>query len=660
LRSFSKESQDPIVFTWKCPPEFKTLCSSTTSSSLSLKAADYSSIIPIPTDNDSYEIEIGLKKDRRIASSIIKLSLKKPLKPALEGAAIDLAALIVISPFSRGGSPELLVGVSYLDKTLNILDYTYYWTVYHFKNEAQYLNGRKEPNLKVLNEELLTGDNVFTIIVTDKTGKTYSKNYSYEKGRAPYGGSCVVSPSNGISMQTNFKFGISGWITNSEPMIYRIKYLNKDNVYIDISKGGFPDATWTTNMIPVAKDFIVEVIDSSGLSSNSPCSLKVKSNPVILSLESYLDGEFDPNNRLLLVEIYKSNKENLDPVDKDPSLNNKALDMIDYYMQNAGNIQQDLENIVARIMSISNQPFDKDKLLIVNNSIKIIVDNIDPLLQYIDKMQNVYRILDNIFKKASSMEELKNDKDLIDILQNYLNQLNGKLFTSIINGQGLLVANESYDTKMNKVSKLNVPTLALDYDSGSERKFNSNRSNRKRTKIRYLQNPTDQADCYNSEAAICIPPGNITSIMNSAGSNGIGFQGQLNKKVQLPIAEKQYSNSLDFELSAEAKNRKFRRLDVADLNIRFEIRLKMPVLNDTSVVREATCVQYDPKKRPDTSCESWYDTATNEVVCSCLKQGLTVNVLDSALSNVSKVLQFPSLSASLCKILFIKVIFFLN
>jgi len=97
-------------------------------------------------------------------------------------------------------------------------------------------------------------------------------------------------------------------------------------------------------------------------------------------------------------------------------------------------------------------------------------------------------------------------------------------------------------------------------------------------------------------------------------------------------------------------------LDLADLNLRFEIRLKMPVLNDATVVQEATCVQYDPKKVADTSCESWYDTEVNEVVCSCQKQGLTVNVLDKALSNFSKIKQFPILSASLCN----KIFFTLN
>jgi len=651
LRSTSKD-QEPLNFTWQCPVNFKTLCDTLKSSNIKFSSSDYTSIVPIPKENLILEFKLILKKDRRIGIKSFNLILKKPL-PAVQNGPIDLTELIVIIPLSRGGSPELLIGVSFIDKNLNILDYKYFWSILHFLKDEQYLNGRNEPNLKVLNEDLLTGFNDFVLVLTDKGGNNFTKNYSYEKPRAPYGGNCVVSPMIGVSMKTNMKFTTSGWISKSEPFIYKIKYLNSNKIYVDISKGGFPDSSWSTNMIPIAKEFVIEVTDSSGLSSLTPCSIKIMPNPELLSLDSYLEGEFDSNNRLLIVEIYKSNKDNLDSEQKDSSLNNKALDMMGYYLKNSSeNISQDLENIIARILSISNEQFDKDKLIIINNSIKLILENIEPLLQYIDKMQNVYRILDNIFKKASTMEEFKSDKQLLDILQDYLNQLNAKLFTNIVNGQKLLIANDNYNTQMNKVSKLNVPTLAIDYDSDSKR-----RSNYKKTKIRYMQNSIKNQDCSDSTAAICIPPNNITSIIANTGSNGIGFQGQLNHKDNLPIQESQFSNSLNFELSTEENNGKSRKLDESNLNIRFELRLKMPIINDKNVnqnnenntVQDATCVQYTEKK-PDTSCDSWYDTDSNEVICSCIKQGLTVNVLDKALSNMSKIKQFPSLNTDLCKI----------
>ena len=92
-------------------------------------------------------------------------------------------------------------------------------------------------------------------------------------------------------------------------------------------------------------------------------------------------------------------------------------------------------------------------------------------------MQSVYRILDNIFKKASCSDELKDDKTLLNKIQLFLNILNSKLFKNIIDGQGLLIENENYNTQMNKVSSLNIPDISVDYNS-SERKL------RKKSKIR--------------------------------------------------------------------------------------------------------------------------------------------------------------------------------
>ena len=89
------------------------------------------------------------------------------------------------------------------------------------------------------------------------------------------------------------------------------------------------------------------------------------------------------------------------------------------------------------------------------------------------------------------------------------------------------------------------------------------------------------------------------------------------------------------------------------MNIYFEIRLKVPNIgNNTDIVTDTTCVQYDKNKIPDVSCFSWYDSLANEVVCQCNKQGLTVNIMDKGLSNASKLVQFPSISIEICKIFF--------
>lgn len=548
----------------------------------------------------------------------------------------------MINPLSRGAANEIIFEVSYLDKNLNVLDFTYFWIVRHFNKDIQYINSRKEINLKVLNEDLLTGDNLIMIEVTDKTGKTYSKSYTYEKGKAPYGGNCVVSPNSGISMKTDFKFTLSGWISTSEPLIYKIKYLNSEKIFIDISKGGFSDSTWQTNMVPAADKFVVEIIDASGKSTTAPCSLKVKSNSELEPLETYLEKDFDPINRLLIVDIYKSNKKR--DSESDLSINDKALDMIGYYLSNPGDdIQLELENIIAKLLEISNQNFTKEKLEIVNNTIQTILENIEPLLEYIEKMQNVYRILDNIFMKASETNELKENKLILKKMQDFLDLLDEKLFKNAVNGQAILIQNQNYNTQMNKVSSLNVPDLAVSYDSEGKKRKN------KKTKIRILQNNnSDNNNQCDESAAICIPKNNITSIMSNTASKGVGFQSQLNHKLNLPIEENQFSNSLNFDISGEDKSGKLRNLNSNEFAIQFEIRLKMPVVKDSSIIGEATCVQYKSGKNADTSCESWYDISTNEVVCSCFKQGLTVNVLDKALSSASKLKQFPTLSSDLC------------
>lgn len=642
----SDKNQEKLSYSWICPVEFNNLCQKSNNGILNLTASDYSSLISNQLDNKNYEITFNIKKDKRNALKIFIITIKKPLPKVSSGETTpDLSDLIIINPLSRGGSPELLLEISYLDKNLNILDYKYYWTISHFLNDSQYLNSRKEPQLKISNDDLLTGYNEVKIEVTDKTGKTYFKIYNYEKNRAPYGGNCAVSPMTGVSMKTDFKFIISGWISKSLPLVYKIKYSNKNKNYVDISNGGFAEEYWISNLIPVANDFILEISDSSGLFTEFTCAINVKVNKALESLDFYLGKELDPKIKLLILEVYGSNKDALsnDSYTENAELNNKALDMMDSYLNiPPEKIKQDLENIISKILDISNKPFDLDKLLIVNKSIKVIVDNIEPLLQYIDKMQIVYRVLDNIFKKASSIEELIKNKDLLEYLQNNLNIINSKLFGNIIKGQGLLIENENYNTKMNKVSPLNVPTLEIIYDSGRKKvgRF-------KKTRIRILQNTNSENDCSQSYSAICIPPGNITNIMNNKGSNGVGFQGQLNHKDNLPIEQKQFSNSLDFALAAEDKNGKLRKLE--DENLYFEIRLKMPFVTDKSVVQEATCVQYTDKN-PDTSCESWFDLEVNEVVCYCNKQGLTVNVMDKSLTSISKIAQFPNIASGFCKI----------
>lgn len=230
-------------------------------------------------------------------------------------------------------------------------------------------------------------------------------------------------------------------------------------------------------------------------------------------------------------------------------------------------------------------------------------------------------------------------------MQNILNLLNEKLFNSIIPGQSVVILNENYDSQLNKVSSNNPQDIAV--DNSDRKKFNV--KNYKR--IRRLQN---QGDCDESKV-ICLEKDKITGIMNNSKGASLGFNSQFNKNKNIPIQTNSTraifsETSLDYGISVGDKEDKHRRLQLDELTIYFEIRLKVPNIgNNTDSVAETTCVQYDKNKVPDISCLSWYDPLTNEVVCQCNKQGLTVNVMDKGLSNASKLAQFPSITIAICK-----------
>ena len=240
--------------------------------------------------------------------------------------------------------------------------------------------------------------------------------------------------------------------------------------------------------------------------------------------------------------------------------------------------------------------------------------------------------------------------EMITILQSILDILNEKLFANIIQGQNIIVQNNNFDAQMNKVSSNNLKSVCV---GASEPKLLNKKYNRR---IRRLQ---DSSEC-GEETVMGLDKNLIGEIMKNETSANFGFQSKFNKNKILPIetnAERGIfsETSLEFGLSRGDSNKKMKRLQEQNLIINLEIRLKVPPIkagSNTTDVGDTACVQYDKdkNKNPHVSCESWYDDTTNEVVCFCSKQGLTVNVMDKALSNIGKLRQFPGLGAELCKL----------
>lgn len=234
-------------------------------------------------------------------------------------------------------------------------------------------------------------------------------------------------------------------------------------------------------------------------------------------------------------------------------------------------------------------------------------------------------------------------------MQSILNTLKDKLFYNAIVGQTILVINENFDAQINKISINNVNSICV---SNIETKLR----HKKYSRIRRLQAPKN----CSSDSFFTLDTDLLGDIMKNETSSNVGFQSQLNKNKNLPIditKDRQVfsESAFDFGLATEDIKNQYRKLNINNLNVNFEIRLKTPrrnYENDTSLdVGDTTCVQYQKttKKDPEISCMSWYDEITSEVVCVCNKQGLTVNVSDNALSNISKIGQFPTLGAELRK-----------
>ena len=192
---------------------------------------------------------------------------------------------------------------------------------------------------------------------------------------------------------------------------------------------------------------------------------------------------------------------------------------------------------------------------------------------------------------------------------------------------------------MNKLSSNNPTNICVSSEE---------QTRRKKYKIRRLQ----ARDKCQEGGVLGLDSSLLSDLMKNETSSNLGFQCQFNKNKNLAIETNStreiYSEtSLRFGLSV-GENNKLRKLSSGQ-KIYFEIRLKIPSNYDTNTsVSDTACVQYSDRKNPVVSCESWYDDSTNEVICYCVEQGLTVNVMDKLLANKNKLTQFPPLNIGIC------------
>jgi len=253
------------------------------------------------------------------------------------------------------------------------------------------------------------------------------------------------------------------------------------------------------------------------------------------------------------------------------------------------------------------------------------------------------------------IEKIKEIEDIIIKQQIFIEIINGRIFNNTIEGQTIEIINNNFDSQINKISNTNTKDLFISSKDSVDYKFKKY----KKTIIRKMQINNNTDDCEDS-MTFCLPSGIIKEILKNENSEKLGFNSLLNKNKNIQIktngTRKIFSkDSLDFELKIdEPKSKKFRKLDLKNLNVNYNIRLKIPDLQDQkSDIGDSLCVQYEKNnlESPTISCATWYDYLTNEVVCECQKQGLTINLMDSTISHLGILKQFTLLKIDFCNFL---------
>lgn len=470
LRSNISVISDPLLnFSWECPTTLRELClqyevPKAENKILTIKASQYSKIFLNPINDISMQFSLKLNKDKRQTQKTYALTLKKPslvtnlnnpfipisgtnaTETALQVstsnlnneensiAEIDITDFIAIEQV-KFGLIDIILKVVFLNPTLTYNNFQYQWNVLHYRQQSQYLNGRNEINLRILYNDLLVGTNKIELKVTShSSNKQYLKSYEYEKGVPPYGGNIITTPSWGYSLSTEFKFYISNWKSNSLPLIYKIKYLNANNILIDLTSGGFSSNVYISNQIPEEKIFYLEVIDNQGLNTLISFNLKVDPNKnASIDINAIKKSNLNISNQIMLYNIvqqqYKSslanNNSNINSNQSSTSIsgtsngetgaNNSvssnlvksAINLIDEYFKNFNNEKYllDFDNIISLLLNITNNNFtDENSLKRLFNILDLIIENIDPLLSDLNRLNHLYIILDNIYKKASLVD----------------------------------------------------------------------------------------------------------------------------------------------------------------------------------------------------------------------------------------------------------------
>jgi len=413
-----------LLFAWECPLFFKNICIrfsefSNNNKKLTLRFSDYQALINTPTNQkEDFEFILKLKKNNRFNSKSFIVSIQKPkanfnnnyenkindtisIQNPLSGNIEDLLFI----DYRLSKSEDIFFELKSFDDSINYSSISITWLVQHFSNKDLYLNGQNENLLRIKIFDLLIGNNEIICEITNIfTSQIFRKLLIYNVDRNPYGGNCLVSPNLGISMSTNFTIIQEGWKGGAMPLLFKVKCRTNSNIFLDISNGGFFSQTFNLNKLPEGNNNIfLEVSDQQGRFVLFPCLVKVKHNDNQQSIENYITNINNISQKMIIMDIFTSyvNEKKDIKVDEKKEIA-ASINILDTYYEELSykfepnKFFENFDKIVSFLVELSNKNLKEIKLEILSKTINLIISNIDPFIDDLNKMSVLYKIIDKL------------------------------------------------------------------------------------------------------------------------------------------------------------------------------------------------------------------------------------------------------------------------
>jgi len=300
---------------------------------------------------------------------------------------------------------DLIFELKSIDNSINYSSISIIWLVQHFSNNNLYLNGQNEKLLRIKIYDLLIGNNEIICEITNiNTSQTFRKFIIYNVDRNPYGGNCLVSPNFGISIYTNFTITQEGWKGGAVPLLFKVKFKTNSNIFLDISNGGFFSETFNLNKLPEGNNKIfLEVSDQQGRFVLFPCLVKVKGIDNQQSIENFITNIRDISQKMVMMDIFSHNviEKNYNQTEEKKEIIDRINILNTYYEEISAKFESDnffenFDKFVSFLLELSNKNLKEIKLEIFCKTLNLIINNIDPFIDDLNKMNFLYKILDNL------------------------------------------------------------------------------------------------------------------------------------------------------------------------------------------------------------------------------------------------------------------------